>query len=175
MLSFLRSIFGEDVEAIETVQECTGYYLTSDTSQQKALMLVGPPRSGKGTLGRILARLVGIGNTCAPTLTTLGTQFGLQHLIGKRLAIISDARANSREISAITENLLRITGEDFVSIPRKFKDDYTCRLSTRFLIMSNELPSLADSSGALASRFIILRMTKSFLGEEDRGLGTAQC
>ncbi|SFO38769.1 DNA primase family protein [Nitrosospira briensis] len=170
MLSFLHSIFDEDAEAIETVQEWMGYCLTSDTSKQKGLMLIGPPRSGKGTFGRILARLVGTENTCAPTLLTLATQFGLQPLIGKQLAIVSDARVSGRGISAITENLLRITGEDFVSIPRKFKDDYTCRLLTRFLIMSNELPSLADSSGALASRFIIIRMQKSFLGEEDHGL-----
>jgi putative DNA primase/helicase len=169
-LSFLQSIFPDDVEAIEAVQEWIGYFLTPDTSQQKSLLFVGPPRSGKGTFGRILARLVGAANTCAPTLTTLATQFGLQHLIGKRLAIISDARASGRDILAITEALLRITGEDYVSIPRKFKDDFTCRLTTRFLIMSNELPALADSSGALASRFIILRMTKSFLGKEDHGL-----
>jgi putative DNA primase/helicase len=37
-------------------------------------------------------------------------------------------------------------------------------------MMSNQLPSLADSSGAFASRFILLRLTKSFLGQEDHDL-----
>lgn len=169
--SFLHSIWGSDVDSSDTLQEFFGYFLTSDTSLQKGLMLIGPPRSGKGTIGRILVRLLGSTNTCAPTLATLGTQFGLQTLIGKPLAIISDARVSGRsDISAITENLLRITGEDFISIPRKFKDDYTARLPTRFLMMSNELPSLADSSGALTSRFVLLRMTRSFAGQEDYGL-----
>ena len=36
--------------------------------------------------------------------------------------------------------------------------------------MSNELPRIADASGALNSRFIVLKMTESFLGREDRGL-----
>ena len=36
--------------------------------------------------------------------------------------------------------------------------------------MTNELPRLSDASGALASRFIVLTMTKSFFGKEDHGL-----
>jgi putative DNA primase/helicase len=38
------------------------------------------------------------------------------------------------------------------------------------MLISNELPRLADQSGALPSRLIILRLTKSFLGCEDRSL-----
>jgi putative DNA primase/helicase len=170
-LTLLQSIWGDDAESIATLQEFFGYFLTLDTSQQKILLLVGPPRSGKGTIARVLTRLIGAANTCAPTLTALATQFGLQTLIGKQLAIISDARVSGRaDISAITENLLRISGEDFVSVPRKFKGDYTSRLPTRFMMLGNELPTLADSSGAFASRFIILRMTKSFYGREDHAL-----
>ena len=40
----------------------------------------------------------------------------------------------------------------------------------RFLILSNELPRLADASGALVSRFILLVLTASFYGKEDHGL-----
>ncbi|MBL0029149.1 MAG: hypothetical protein IPO95_08780 [Rhodanobacteraceae bacterium] len=38
------------------------------------------------------------------------------------------------------------------------------------MIATNELPSLADASAALSSRFVILRMTRSFYGNEDHGL-----
>jgi putative DNA primase/helicase len=37
----------------------------------------------------------------------------------------------------------------------------------RFLIMTNELPAIADSSGTIASRFILLKLTESFYGKED--------
>jgi putative DNA primase/helicase len=37
-------------------------------------------------------------------------------------------------------------------------------------VLSNELPRLADASGALASRFIVIVMTRSFYGREDLGL-----
>jgi putative DNA primase/helicase len=43
-------------------------------------------------------------------------------------------------------------------------------LPTRFVLISNELPRLTDSSGALASRLVILRLTQSFYGQEDMGL-----
>ena len=36
--------------------------------------------------------------------------------------------------------------------------------------ISNELPRLADTSGALASRFIVIRLVKSFYGREDQRL-----
>lgn len=170
-LSFLNSLWADDPEAIAALQCFMGLALTLDTSYQKALLIVGPKRSGKGTVARILTALVGPANTAAPTLAGLGGQFGLQALIGKQLAIISDARLGGRaDIHAVTENLLRITGEDFIGVPRKHLADYTARLPVRFVIMTNEVPSLADSSGALPSRFVVLRLTRSFYGNEDKGL-----
>jgi putative DNA primase/helicase len=44
------------------------------------------------------------------------------------------------------------------------------KLPTRFMIFSNELPRTIDASGAFAGRFLILRLTKSFYGQEDHGL-----
>ena len=35
------------------------------------------------------------------------------------------------------------------------------------MLLSNELPKLADASGALAERFLILTLKESFLGRED--------
>ena len=46
--SILGSIFGVDQESIDVIQEITGYLLTLDTRQQKAFLIIGPPRSGKG-------------------------------------------------------------------------------------------------------------------------------
>jgi putative DNA primase/helicase len=68
------------------------------------------------------------------------------------------------------ERILAITGEDSLSVDRKFKDAWTGRLETRIMVLTNELPRLADASGALASRFLILLLTNSFYGKEDRGL-----
>jgi putative DNA primase/helicase len=170
-LAFLRQLWPDDDQAIETLQELFGYCLTPDTSQQKMFLMIGPKRSGKGTIARVLTRLVGPANAVAPTLAGLGSNFGLAPLIGKRLAIVSDARLGQRaDQHAIAERLLNITGEDSITIDRKFLSAWTGRLQTRFLILANELPRLADASGALASRFIVLVMTESFYGREDPAL-----
>ena len=92
-------------------------------------------------------------------------------LLGKSLAIISDARIGGRTDSQIVvERLLSISGEDALTIDRKNLEPVTCKLPTRMMILSNELPRLGDSSGALAGRMILLRLRESFYGREDHGL-----
>lgn len=170
-LQFLRQLWPDDPQAIQTLQEVFGYLLASDTSQEKVFLVVGPKRSGKGTIARILRLLLGEANVCGPTLSGLSQNFGLQSLIGSQLAIISDARLSGRvDQTVIAERLLAISGEDALSIPRKHKPDWTGKLATRFMVMTNELPRLADASGALASRFIVLTMRNSFYGREDTRL-----
>jgi putative DNA primase/helicase len=170
-LAFLDQLWQDDREAIETVQEVFGYCLTAETCQQKAFMLIGPRRSGKGTIARVLGQVVGSQNTVAPTLAGLGMNFGLAPLIGKRVAIISDARLGGRtDQHAIAERLLSITGEDTITIDRKYVSAWTGQLSVRFLLISNELPRLSDASCALVSRFIVLVLTRSFYGREDQTL-----
>ena len=172
-LRFLRELWPDDHAAVDTLQEIFGYCLTADTSQQKMFLMVGPKRSGKGTITRVLTSIVGMANSVAPTLAGLGTNFGLAPLIGKRVAIISDARLGGRpDQHAIAERLLAITGEDAITIDRKYREAWTGRLQIRFLILTNELPRLADASGALAGRFVVLVLTQSFFGREDHGLTT---
>lgn len=168
---FLSTVFPCDPESIDALGEMFGYLLTDDTAQQKMFMLVGPPRSGKGTILRVLESLVGYANRVCPSLAGLGTQFGMQPLIGKRVAMISDARLSGKaDQQPIVENMLRISGEDSMTIDRKNKDAWSGKLSTRFVIATNELPAFSDASSALANRFILFRFTVSFLGREDMGL-----
>lgn len=170
-LRFLHDLWPEDHAAIELLQEWFGYCLTQSTEQQKIMLLISPKRGGKGTIGRVLTALLGRFNVVAPSLTSLGQPFGLQPMIGKQLALISDARlGHHADLQAIGENLLRISGEDQVSIPRKFLPDFSVTLPVRFMLLSNEAPRLADGSGALPSRFVVLTSTASFYGREDHQL-----
>ena len=170
-LHFLDELWGDDQGSIELLQEWFGYCLVTDTSQQKIMLLIGPPRSGKGTIARVQREVVGRLNVAGPTLASLATNFGLWPLVGKSVAIVSDARLGGRtDAAVVVERLLSISGEDTLTIDRKFQEPITVKLPTRFTIISNELPRLSDSSGALSSRMLMLRVTKSFLGKEDPGL-----
>jgi putative DNA primase/helicase len=170
-LRFLSELWPDDSQSIETLQEWLGYLLTARTHLQKMLMLVGPKRSGKGTIGRVTRMLLGERNVCGPTLANMAEQFGLSTLIGKSVAIIADARISGRtDTAVITERLLSISGEDTLSIPRKFLPDWNGKLPTRFMVMTNELPRIEEASGALSSRFVVLTLSQSFYGREDHGL-----
>jgi putative DNA primase/helicase len=170
-LNFLEQIWDNDADSIATLQEWFGYLLTADTRQQKILMMVGPKRSGRGTIARVLKALAGSNTVVNPTLSTLARPFGLSTFIGKPIAIFPDARLSSRpDNAAIVECLLSISGEDDQTIDRKHLPAWTGKLPTRFVLISNELPRLRDVSGALAGRLIILRFTRSFFGQEDTAL-----
>ena len=99
----------------------------------------------------------------------------LSPLLGKPLAIISDARLGSAPSHTVVERLLSITGEDMLTVDRKYREPYSGRLPTRFVMLSNELPRFTDASGAIATRMLILQLTNSFLNREDRTIEAVWC
>ncbi|MFG2380324.1 hypothetical protein [Streptomyces avermitilis] len=64
------------------------------------MLIVGPSRSGKGTIARVLKELVGKENLAGPTLAGLGTNFGLSTLIGKPLAAVRQRQQPGRRAAA---------------------------------------------------------------------------
>ena len=106
-----------------------------------------------------------------PALSTLGSQFGLGAMIDRPLACIPDAHLSAAADRAIIlDRLLSISGEDAVTVERKYMPAWEGKLPTRILMGANEPPRLSDASGALVSRLIILRQTETFLNREDRTL-----
>lgn len=168
---FLHQLWPGDLESQELLQEWMGYLLTARTHFQKILLLVGPKRSGKGTIGRVIRALVGDSHVAAPTLASLGESFGLSQLLDKSVALIADARISGRsDLAVLAERLLSISGEDPQPINRKNLPILTRALTARFTIMTNDLPQIEDASGALASRFLLLTLEESFYGREDHQL-----
>ena len=170
-LRFLDSLWPDDRQSIELLQEWFGYVLTNDTSLQKMLMILGPKRSGKSTIGRVLHRLVGESNVVSPTLRSLQGDFGLWPLIGKTLAIIGDARLSARvDGTSLLEVILGITGEDMQTVNRKQMSMLTLKLPTRFMINVNEFPRFRDASDAFISRLLLLQLRRSWIDQEDTTL-----
>ena len=147
---------------ITLLQEIMGYLLVPDTTQQKIFLFIGVPGGGKGTLTRIIGHLLGKSNYAAPALEDLSETFGLELLIGKQLAMVTDVMLgrNSDEAS-ITRNLLRISGEDNMTIRRMRQKAWEGRLSTRFLLLMNEMISLPNIGG-LSRRFVPLFFQNTF-------------
>lgn len=171
-LAFLQSSLGDDPDKISLLQEWFGYCMTPDTSLQKLMLFVGPPRAGKSVSTDILKALVGGENSAGPELAQLTKEFGCQGLVGKLIAVINEAVVTKgMDGSAATRRLLSIVGEDAIDINRKNFTYLTGhKLSCRFSLTANEFPELYDHSGALQSRLLVINFKTSFVGREDVGL-----
>jgi putative DNA primase/helicase len=164
---FLEDLWGDDRDSPAALGEWFGYVIAGRLDLHKILLIVGPTRAGKGVISRTLGRLVGNENVAGPTLSSLSGDFGLAPLLGKSLAVVSDARLNGRGAHIVVERLLSISGEDTLTVNRKYRDQWTGKLPARIMLCSNELPQLGDASMAVAGRFVPLLLTESWYGRED--------
>jgi putative DNA primase/helicase len=166
-LAFLESSLPGDSQAHETLAEWFGYVLSGRTDLHKIGVLVGPPRCGKGTISRVLKAMVGQDGWAAPTLSRLGSEFGLASLIGKSLAVMGDVRWTSKHVIDAVPIMLGVSGEDGFTVSRKHVTDWIGKLDARLMLMSNDAPVFTDASGALAGRMVYVAFHRSFLGRED--------
>lgn len=167
---FLDSLgWTKESEERRLLRQWFGYLLSGATDQQKALMLIGPARAGKGTLLGVMEAMLGEG-AVGLDLGAFSTQFGLSSAIGKGLATVGDARFEIRTDKALIRRILSMVGEDTVTVDRKHKDPLSVRIGARLVIATNELPAVIEASNAFSSRFLFLRLTETFLDREDRSL-----
>jgi putative DNA primase/helicase len=171
--AFLKQIFDRDPAQVDLLTEVLGYLVLGDNTYQKGFMLVGPPRSGKGTISQIINHLLPKPAVASPKIKDLDGPFALQGMEYARVATINDARLEegSPSFGAMAELLLSSIGNDATDVPRKFKTTLrSLQLKIRWLIVSNAVPRLRDRTGVLSQRFIYLTTSTSFLGREDTDL-----
>jgi putative DNA primase/helicase len=174
---FLEEVLPGDQEAKNVVEEFLGLCMTEETKFQKGVMLIGKPRSGKGTISHVLRKLVGDGYVGLSFHSWVRGEHSRQPLIGKRVGVFADVRfkppkhygntsfdpGGMDHVSA--ELLLNITGGDELSIGRKWIGEWRGKLGMKALLISNEVPNFNDP--VLPGRFIKVWLNESFYGKED--------
>lgn len=165
---FLNTTLEGDQERIALLQEWLGYMLVNSYDYQKAMLLIGAPRSGKGTIGRIIQALVGDEAYAGITLEGLASDAVLETVLDKSVLFIGDAHSVSGpDRNRILDRFKSITGADAIPVNRKYKGAWNGRLPGRMTLAANNIPAFADDSGAMANRLLILPFNISFLGRED--------
>lgn len=165
---FITETFAHDPAGGRALQEWFGYVISGRTDLQKGCVLIGPGGSGKGIIDRTLKELVGgVPNVAAASIQSLTNGFGLADWVGKPLAVLSDSRDSGAIPDAVVSRLLSIIGEDAVPIEVKHKDNRSESLPTRVMIVSNEMPSFRDSSGALVKRWVVIETAVSHRDNPD--------
>lgn len=165
-ITFLAEVV-PDKDSRQLLCEWFGYVVSGRTDLQKILHLYGAKRSGKSTIARVLEGLVGKASTASVTLKSLTGAFGEQSLIGKSLAVVTDANWKVREVETAVEALKAISGEDSRDVNRKHLTAWHGKLGTRIVIIGNDEPEFKDASGALLGRLLHIQFRRSFFGEED--------
>ncbi len=170
-LAFLDEVFEGDHERVELLQEFMGYCLTPDTRYQKALVMCGQSRSGKGTISGVLKRLLGDGYT-GFNLNALLATHGPTQLRNKLVAVVGEVELPAGpDRVAITGGIKNWVGGDEMSMNEKHCPLIVSeRVTARLVMCCNSMPTLYDASGALANRLLVLPFQVSFAGREDVAL-----
>lgn len=171
-LAFLLDVFEGDQQRVDLLQEWFGYMLSNDYRHHKIMLLLGASRSGKGTIGRMLERVVGSQNFTGASLHAFASDPFIESLRTKNVAFSGDTerRVNRSSVDTVIERLKKISGNDAVSFGRKYKSTLTQTLPTRITLAANHVPGLFDDSGALSGRLLVLPFNVSYADREDLSL-----
>lgn len=159
----IREWFNDDKESILLLQQWFGYNFIATSYLEAMMILFGQPGSGKSTTTKILAELLGPERCSAIEFRDLGYAFGMQQLVGKYAAILSEDQATKRlDNNQVLQMIKRLTGRNRIVIRQKYKDSFTTELFTRLTYECDALPRFIDNPQALERRVSILYYPNSF-------------
>ena len=162
---FLHEIMGGDQERILLIQEMMGYFLTAETTIQKAFFFHGSGANGKSLLAKVITLLCGEENVANVPLSDLGTRFGLQNLPDKTLNISTENEFSEKALN--TQMFKAITGGDVVNVEQKYKTAFSCKLICKLLVLLNTLPQTKDLTHGYFRRLVLIPFNRRFEGEAD--------
>jgi putative DNA primase/helicase len=151
-VKFLEEVL-PDPESRVLLQEFFGYALTSDTSQQKFLLLEGQGSNGKSVIVKVLVGLLGEQNTSAVPLESFGDRFALAATVGKLINVSSEASKVSPRIEGIIKQFV---AGDLLTIDRKHIAQLQFRPSARIVVTTNKRPNFDDTSNGIWRRMLVV-------------------
>lgn len=154
-----------DTDCESLLHEIFGYCMTQRTTLKKAFFFVGGKNTGKSLLGKVITEIIGESYVSHTKLNNLSKDFGLASLPDKMLNIDDEPIVGERAnlCPAIFKTL--INPEAKIEINKKNREQFSTRLSCKFLVLANELPVIKDD--AALDRLIFLKFDNS-IPEENR-------
>jgi putative DNA primase/helicase len=121
----------------------------------------------------VWANMLGEENVSHVALDKIGGQFALQSVLGKSANLCGDLC----EIDAPAEGVLkRLTGEDRLTVERKFQTAVPMAPALKLVFATNALPRFSDKSQGIWRRLMTVPFRVAIPDhEQDRGLATALC
>jgi P4 family phage/plasmid primase-like protien len=148
-------------EDVQTILDFIAYCLWRAFPFHKYILFNGGGRNGKGTMLRLIKRLLGPENISGESLhRILDNRFAVAELYGKLANIDADM---STEALRNTGILKKLTGGDPIPAERKFKPPFKFVNYAKLLFSANEIPQTPDETDAFFARLIIINFPKQFI------------
>lgn len=161
---FLRDILSNE-EDIDVFYEMVGSCLLKEYVYEKAFMLVGGGRNGKGKSLELIKRLMGPKNCSAVPLSSLIPEsFSLSQIYSKMVNLAGDI--GNRDLKD-TSMFKSVTGRDLINGKRKFLNDISFINFAKMIFACNELPMVYDSSKGFWERWVLLEYPYTFISKEE--------
>ena len=168
-LSYYRGSDHEDV--YHFIQMWAATALAGDCSSETMLYLVGPPNSGKGTVGEVLLALFGAYSHTLDVARVVGEQMHhLQwkaQLLGKRFVYVDELRDKGPWRADVLDPI--ISGAE-IEAQHMRQESFKFKSVAHLLATGNHEPN-ARAAGGIWRRLCIIRFTnEKALDERDEGL-----
>ena len=147
-----------DQELISLVSEALAYSMTNRTDLKASFWLYGPGETGKSTMLRLIANLMGDLHTTIDLNQIGDNRFMLARIAGKRVATFAEADSSSMIPDGIYK--VMVGGKDEIWADVKNRDSISFIPETKFWWAMNKQPRVNDRSGALLNRLHIIPLNR---------------
>ena len=162
---FLSSITDGNIRKRMWLLEMMAQCLIKKNVVQRGYVLHGKGQNGKGTLLRILTRLLGMRNIASQYMASFEENRFLGYdLYGKAASIAADG---GTEMVEHTGKIKSVLGDDVLNCEEKFKSAFTYVPFSTLIFTFNELPEVNDHSNGFNRKIQTINFTKSFYGKDD--------
>ncbi len=163
----LRDWWDDDKDSIRLLQQWFGYNLIATNYLETMMIIYGRPGSGKSTITKVLAAILG------DLLISLETKdlsytFGMERIAHKNAILMSEDQTIKRaDADMILQAIKRLTGGNIISVRAKYQESYDTEPYARLTYECDTLPRFVDNAQALDRRVSMLQLTKSFTAAPD--------
>ena len=143
-------------KSIPAMMDYLGYSLYPSFPRQKVLVIVGPPRIGKGTIALMMERILneGFGRISLMKLLIPDNKFSLQGIEGKRLLVDTEIKREFKK-NADFDVVNSLFGGDPLPLEKKFHAEITYIARSAGILIGN-LPLFRVNNSAFLARLIIV-------------------
>lgn len=145
------------------LQEMLGYLLHPQIEVASVFFLTGKSHGGKSVFARLLHDIFPDHLVSANSVEDLTTdKFGTADLAGKRLNVCTEEESKYMR----SDKFKAIIAGDEVRAQMKFRDSFLLRPRTKFVFMSNSMPSFDQMDRAMLNRIKIIPFFREFAPQE---------